>query len=310
VIDVVTLGECMALAYPVEPVGLDVCSDLSLDFAGAESNLCIALARLGHSARLISRVGDDPLGRRIRLGLEREGVDTSALHVDPSAPTGVFFRENLPDGQRRVYYYRGGSAASRVSMDDLSEELFTGVKVVHLTGVTPALSASCAAACQRAVELAHQAGALVSFDPNYRSRLWDAQSAREALLPLIEQADLLLMGHEDAKAVLGVDGARDALRAACGMGPRVVVLKRAEQGALALADGRFFSAPAWPVDRVVDPVGAGDGFDAGFIAGWLRGFDLSDCLALGARVGAEAVRVAGDYQGYPRAVDIWPDVGQ
>ena len=88
----------MALAYPVEPVGLDACSDLSLDFAGAESNLCIALARLGHRARFISRVGDDPLGRRIRLGLEREGVDTSALRVDPSAPTGVFFRENLPDG--------------------------------------------------------------------------------------------------------------------------------------------------------------------------------------------------------------------
>ena len=298
----------MALAYPVEPVGLDACSDLRLDFAGAELNLCIALARLGHRARFISRVGDDPLGRRIRLGLEREGVDTGALRVDPSAPTGVFFRENLPDGQRRVYYYRSGSAASRMGVDDLSEDLFSGVKVVHLTGVTPALSTSCAETCHRAVELAHQAGALVSFDPNYRPRLWDAQSAREALLPLIEQADLLLMGHEDAQAVLGVESAQDALRAACGMGPRVVVLKRAEQGALALAEGRFFSAPAWPVDQVVDPVGAGDGFDAGFIAGWLRGFDLADCLALGARVGAEAVRVTGDYQGYPRAAEIWPDI--
>ena len=107
--------------------------------------------------------------------------------------------------------------------------------------------------------------------------------------------------------MLGAASAVDALRAVCGMGPRVVVLKRAEQGALALAEGKFISAPIWPVDRVVDPVGAGDGFDAGFLAGWLRGFDMPGCLALGARVGAEAVRVAGDYQGYPRAADIWPE---
>ena len=174
-IEVVTLGECMALAYPDEPVGLDVSAGLRLDFAGAESNLCIALTRLGHRARFISRVGNDPLGRRIRLGLEGEGVDCAALRVDAGAPTGVFFRENLPDGQRRVYYYRGGSAASRLDPGDLSEDLFAGARVVHLTGVTPALSATCAAACQRAIDLARKVGALVSFDPNFRPRLWDAE---------------------------------------------------------------------------------------------------------------------------------------
>lgn len=305
--DVVTLGECMALAYPDEPAGLEDCTRLRLDLAGAESNLCIALCRLGHSARFISRVGQDPFGARIRRRLEQEGVDVSALLADPHAPTGVFFREHLPDGRRRVYYYRAGSAASRLGAGDLSAEQFSGAKVVHLTGITPALGPGCAAACRKAIELARQAGALVSFDPNFRPRLWSAEAARAALLPLMRQADLLLMGHEDARAVLGVDDPLEALQAAAALGPRVVVLKQAEQGALALADGEVTRAPAFPVERVLDPVGAGDGFNAGFIAGQLRGLALADCLALGARVGAAAVQVEGDYQGYPYAREIWPE---
>jgi 2-dehydro-3-deoxygluconokinase len=300
-VEVVTLGECMALVFPTQAVGLADSQALRLDIAGAESNLCIALSRLGHRASFISRVGDDPFGRRIRAVLEAEGVDTRALQTDPTAPTGVFFREHLPDGQRRVYYYRRASAASCLAPDDLPPELFAGARVVHLSGITPALSSSCAAACGRAVELARQAGAAVSFDPNYRAPLWSGAEARAAILPLMAQADILLLGHEDAAAVLGTRGEEAALQAAVDLGPRWVVLKRGARGALAYADGRRVEMPAYPVERVIDPVGAGDGFDAGFLAGWLRGDDLEDCLRLGARVGAAAVGVMGDYAGYPRA---------
>src|SRR5215212_7211752 len=262
--EVVTLGECMAVLYPREPVTLDDAAVLALDIGGAEANLSIGLSRLGHRARFISRVGDDPFGQRMRATLEREGVDTSYLTTDTGAQTGVFFREWLPDGARRVYYYRAGSAASRLAPEDLQPAAFEGAKIVHLTGITPALSASCAATVARAIELAHAAGALVSFDPNYRPRLWDIPTARAAL------------------------------RA------RVVVLKRAERGALALADGKRYFSPAHPVTQVIDPVGAGDGFDAGFLAGWLRGASIDESLNLGARIGAAAVEVLGDYAGYPR----------
>jgi hypothetical protein len=139
----------MALAFPPEPVGLAESALLRLDIAGVESNLCIGLSRLVVGARFISRVGDDPFGLRIRQVLAQEGIDTSALMTDLEAPTGVFFRENLPDRQRRVYYYRKGSAASRICPDDLHPDLFQGSRIVHLTGITPALSPSCAAACQR-----------------------------------------------------------------------------------------------------------------------------------------------------------------
>jgi 2-dehydro-3-deoxygluconokinase len=291
----------MALVFPTEPVGLAESRGLHLDMAGAESNLCIGLRRLGHTARFISRVGQDPFGQLIRRTLEQEGVDTSALAEDPNAPTGVFFREHLPDGQRRVYYYRGGSAASRLAPEDLQPERFAGARVVHLTGITPALSATCAAACGRAIELARQAGAVVSFDPNFRPRLWSAAAAREALQPLLSRAQIVLMGHEDAQAVVSAEGdEEELLHSVAALGPEIVVLKRAERGACALAGERYYEVPAVPAGRVVDPVGAGDGFDAGFLAGWLRGWNVEDSLLLGARVGAAAVSVMGDYAGYPR----------
>jgi 2-dehydro-3-deoxygluconokinase len=310
-VDVVTLGECMALAFPPQPVGLAESSLLALDIAGAESNLCIGLSRLGIRARFISRVGADPFGLRIRRVMELEGVDTQGLVTDPEAPTGVFFREHLPDGQRRVYYYRQGSAASRLSPADLRPDLFQTAALVHLTGITPALSPACAAACRRAIDLAYQAGALVSFDPNFRPRLWTASAAQAALVPLLAQVDILLMGHEDAQALFEIDSRDDALiertlRRGLDLGASIVVLKLGEQGAVSLAKsgiqpvGKMIKVPPYPVDRVLDPVGAGDGFDAGFLAGWLRGWSLEKCLQLGARLGAAAVGVMGDYQGYPR----------
>jgi 2-dehydro-3-deoxygluconokinase len=213
----------------------------------------------------------------------------------------MFFREWLPDGARRVYYYRAGSAASRMEPTDLQPEQFTGARFVHLTGITPALSPTCAATVLRAIELAHAAGAQVSFDPNYRPKLWEPAVARIALLPIIQQCDLLLMGHEDARAVFGVDDEEQMLQSAAAVGPQVIVLKRAERGALALAEGIRYQAPAVPVERVVDPVGAGDGFDAGFLAGMLRGAPITEALSLGALVGAASVAALGDYAGYPHA---------
>jgi 2-dehydro-3-deoxygluconokinase len=290
----------MGVLYPPEPITLDDTNTLVLDIGGAEANLSIGLSRLGHSASYISRVGDDPFGKRIRATLDAEGVDTSYLIDDPTRPTGVFFREWLADGARRVYYYRAGSAASALSPDDLRPEAFAGARIVHLSGITPALSSSCADTVARAIDLAHTAGALVSFDPNYRPRLWDPPRARAALLPLMKRADILLMGHEDAQAVLGADDDETALARAAALGVRVIVLKRAERGACALAEGRRVDVPVHPIAAMIDPVGAGDGFGAGFLAGWLRGYDMETALRLGARVGAASVEVLGDYNGYPR----------
>jgi 2-dehydro-3-deoxygluconokinase len=161
--EVVTLGECMAVLYPPEPIPIEHAETLLLGVGGAETNLAIRLQRMGHAARFISRVGDDPFGRRIIRTLAAEGVDTSFVTVDGTTPTGVYFREWLTGGERRVYYYRAGSAACRLASADLQPAAFQGARIVHLTGITPALSPDCAAAVRRAIELAHAVGALGDY---------------------------------------------------------------------------------------------------------------------------------------------------
>ncbi len=293
--EVVTLGEAMVVLYPTEPRSLTQATMLNVGVGGAESNLAIMMSRLGHRVRFISRVGADPFGQRIRHTLEEEAVDTSGLLTDAAAPTGIFFREWLPDGKRRVLYYRAGSAASRLAPDDLRPDMFTNTRLLHITGITPALSPSCAATVAHAIELAHAAGVHVSFDPNYRPALWNPAAAQQALLPLMAQADLLLMGHEDSQALLGVDEVEQALQAAHALGAKIVVLKQAERGACAWDGTTYTHAPPASVAQVIDPVGAGDAFNAGFLSAWLRGKTLPEALNLGARLGAATVEILGDY---------------
>jgi 2-dehydro-3-deoxygluconokinase len=183
--------------------------------------------------------------------------------------------------------------------EDLAPAHFEGARLLHITGITPALSPSCVAAVERAIALARAANALISVDPNIRLQLFpDAETCRRILLPLLAAADLVLLGDEDA-AVLFPDLAEAAVpEAVQALGPRTVVLKLGARGACAVREQRTARVPIYPVS-VVDTVGAGDGFDAGFIAGLLHGRSLEHCLRLGARIGAAAVAVAGDWEGYP-----------
>jgi len=301
--EVVTVGETMALFWAEDDAGLERATLYRRSFAGAESNVCVALARLEHRSRWISRLGDDAFGRHIRTGLEREGVLVDAA-VDQDTPTGVFFKERAREGPRQVVYYRDGSAASRLAPRDLAAAQVAGARVLHLTGITPALSPSCAAAVDRAIDLARAADMLICVDPNVRLRLWpSADACRRALLALIARADVALIGHEDA-AILFPDRDVDAVLAAVrALGPRRVVLKRGAQGAVAETDEGRVAVPAYAV-ATIDTVGAGDGFDAGFLAGLLEGAPLPQCLVLGARVGAAAVAHVGDWEGYPRRGEI------
>ena len=297
--EVMTFGECMGVLYPPEPVTIDDSALLKWDIGGAEANCAIALARLGVSVRFHSRVGNDPFGREITAVLAGEGVDTSAVQIDATRPTGVFFREWLADGARRVFYYRSGSAAANMGPEDLRAEQFVGIKALHLTGITPALSERAAATCTRAIELAKAAGVMVTFDPNFRPRLWSAEAARIAMTPLAAASDIILMGHEDAAALFGEGDDEHYLTSAQQLGIKTIVLKRAERGALAIHDGERFEAAVVKAERVVDPVGAGDGFDGGFIAARLRGKSIPEALHIGAIVGAGSVAHLGDYAGYP-----------
>lgn len=297
--EVMTFGECMAVLYPPDPVTIDAAPLLKWDIGGAEANCAIALARLGVSVRFHSRVGNDPFGRKIIATLSGEGVDTSTVSIDATRPTGVFFREWLADGARRVFYYRSGSAAAHMGPEDLQPAHVAGIRALHLTGITPALSERAAAACTHAIALAKAAGVMITFDPNFRPRLWSAEQARVVLTPLAAASDIMLMGHEDAAALFGAGDDEHYLQSAQQLGIKTIVLKRAERGAIALVDGIRYESDVVQAERVIDPVGAGDGFDAGFIAGRLRGKSIAESLHIGAIVGAGSVAHLGDYAGYP-----------
>jgi 2-dehydro-3-deoxygluconokinase len=297
--DVVTFGETMALFAPRETGPLRYVADYRLKMGGTESNMAVALARLGIEVGWFSRVGDDEMGRFIVHNVRGEGVDTSRVIVDPGAPTGIFLKEISGVGTTTVYYYRHGSAASRMRPDDLDEEYLTAARWLHITGITPALSESCRETVDRAIELGRAAGREVSFDPNMRLKLWTVEQAREVMFPLIRRSTVLLGGMEELSLLLQVDTPDAAADWALEQGLSIAAIKLGADGALVATASERRTVPPFTIPRVVDTVGAGDGFDAGFIAGRLLGRDPWQAAELGNVVGAHALMVEGDYEGYP-----------
>ncbi len=298
--DLITLGETMVLLSPLTEGPLQYVYHFEKRYAGAESNVAIAAARLGHPAGWISRLGDDDFGRYILCSLRGEGVDTSQVRLDPGHPTAVFFRSRgAVGGTGETFYYRRGSAAAQLGPDDLDPAYFHGARVLHITGVTPALSPSCRAAVYRAIELARQEGLLVSFDPNIRLKLWTVEEARPVLLDLAARADLIFLGRSECGILCGTEDEASAAAQLLAGGAGLVVVKLGAEGAYIRSAHEELRVPGVPVGRVVDPIGAGDGFAAGFLVGQMEGWPLAESARLACTVGAFATATAGDVEGYP-----------
>ncbi len=304
-LDVVTLGESMVLLLAEQPGPMREATTFRRYIAGAESNLAIGVSRLGHAAGWFSRVGDDEFGRAVVFRIRGEGVDTSRVKTDPSGPTGLVIRERRESGPIEQVYYRRESAASRMSPADLDVAYLSGARFLHLTGITPALSESCSQTVFAAADMARAAAVSVVLDPNYRSKLWDPPEAREVLRRLAGHCDILLPGMEEAQLLTGQADPELAARELLSLGPGLVVIKLGAEGALAVdKDGLVTRAPAQRVERIVDPVGAGDAFAAGLLSGLLRGFGLDEALNLANRCGALAMMSPGDMEALPRWAEV------
>lgn len=289
----VTCGEAMLLMLAEPGIPLERATAFRRSIAGAESNVAAGLARLGHPVRWLGRVGDDPAGRAVLAQLRADGVDTSYATTDPAAPTGLLLRDSHPARAIDVQYHRTGSAASLLAPDELTPEVLGGAGTVHLTGITPMLSDSAHHATLRLFELAHEAGAAVSFDPNVRLKLGTPARWREVVGPLLERADLVLAG-EDELELLGVPGPPRLLAA----GARTVVVKHRDKSASCHTREASWRQPPFRVP-VTDPVGAGDAFAAGFLSGVLRAEPYEVCLREAAAVAALVVQCATDTDGLP-----------
>lgn len=296
--DVVTLGESMVVFLPEAEGPLRHVARFGRGVAGAESNVAIGLCRLGHPTAWIGRVGEDEFGRYILDTLATEGLDLRFASADPGAPTGIMFKERRPGADSRVVYYRAGSAASRLDAGDVPEAVFAGAAWLHVTGITAALGDGPRRAVARALELAARFGLRVSFDPNYRARLWSEEQARPVLRDLASQCDLLLLGTAEGRLLYGSDDPEEIARAGLRAGPTLVAVKRGSEGALLAGNEGRWAIPPHPVS-IVEPTGAGDAFAAGCIAALLDGQPPLACGRLGALCGALVCTVAGDWEGAP-----------
>ena len=315
--EIVTIGETMVLLYGEDTTApLRFGERLKLDFAGADSNFAIAMSRLGYRSAWISRLGDEPLGDLVLNAIAREGVDVSRVIRDPTRNTGLYLKHHDATGATRIQYYRRGSAASNLQPDDLSPDHFRDARLVHLNGMTFALSESCARTMRRAVELTLDSGAMISLDLNLRLQLWSIESAREAIGPVIQKSSAIFGTEEEFLDYFGVSDIDEALGAAVALGPRIAAAKMGPDGAVALVDGLRFAHGGYNAPAVVDVVGAGDGFDAGFLASYLRGLSPYECLRRANLCGACAVATPGDFQGYPtleemeRLLESWQERGR
>lgn len=293
----VCIGESMAVLTPGSAgVSLSSAQWLRLGIGGAESNVAMGLSAMGIDAHWISRVGNDGFGTRILEDLQAHGVGTSGVSVDSLRATGLYVKtpSTTAEGASDVLYYRQGSAATAMSEEMLTapavEGLLQAASLVHLSGITPALSHGCSGLCRRILNNS-RAGKIISFDVNWRKALWEDQDPA-VLAEMANLADIVLVGQDEAREAYGTDDEQE-LRALL-PDPAVLVIKNADVSAIALLrDGRRYEVEALTVE-VVEPVGAGDAFAAGYLGGILQGLSQQKCLRLGHISAACTLTVHGD----------------
>jgi 2-dehydro-3-deoxygluconokinase len=300
--DLVTIGESLGLVATRELGPWRLQRSAQLSFGGSESNVAIGVARLGHSVAWIGRVGDDEFGEMITRELTAEGVFVAGT-VDPLASTAIMLKERRTSDITRVRYYRTGSAGSRLAPEDLDAGLIAQSRALHLSMITPAVSDSARDAVHEALRIARNAGVSTSLDLNYRKVLWSLDSHREATLTLLPFVDTVFASVEELLSVSDATSVDRGMQGLMTHGPTAVVTTDGARGARYLVGGQSGAVDARPVG-VVDTVGAGDAFVAGWLSAQLDCADLATRGRTAVSCGAFACTVLGDWEGAPTRSDL------
>jgi 2-dehydro-3-deoxygluconokinase len=296
----VTFGETMALFRAREVGSLRHAADVVLGIGGAESNVAIGLSRLGVDVGWLGRVGDDSLGERVLREIRAEGIEVRGI-LDHEARTGLMVKERPAPASSAVHYYRGGSAGSRLEPDDIPPGWIEEAAVLHVTGITALLSESARACLMAAIARGRAAGVLISFDVNYRSALAPPEVAGPLLRAVADEADLVFGGADELRLLR--PGAADPVQELRDGGVGEVVLKRGAHGASVFHSGRTEHIDGLRVD-VVDTVGAGDAFVAGYLSGLIEALDVAARLERANICGALACTVPGDWEAAPMRREV------
>jgi len=303
--DLVGLGEVMLRLASPPPQRLEQAGALDVQIGGTEANVAAACARLGLRTALISALPADHVwGDRTVRELVGHGVDCTGVIRRPGSRMGLYFLEyGAAPRPVRVLYDRLGSALSVLVPDEVDWSLVRGARLVHLTGVTAALGPNLRAVLRRAVDEARTAGAALSFDVNYRSRLWAPKDAREFLLEIAPRLDYLFIGADDAATVLDLLGsAEETLAALATLAPgATIALTLGEAGSAVLSRGAIVRPSRRYAVTVVDRVGAGDAFAAGLLWAVLSGRSMQDAVDAATALAALKCTIWGDVPRITRA---------
>ncbi|MED4224394.1 sugar kinase [Neobacillus cucumis] len=299
-LDVITFGEAMAMFMANQPGSLHEVNQFTRELAGAETNVAIGLARLGLRSGWVSKVGRDAFGTFIIERLKNENVDIESVLVDDHYPTGFQLKSKVIEGDPEVQYFRKGSAASHLSVDDFNEAYFKAAGHLHMTGIPLALSEQARAYAKHALSFMKKNGRSVSFDPNLRPSLWTSQEEMVEQTNIAAfQADYVFPGISEGEILTGFKNPRDIASFYLEMGVKLVVIKLGEEGAFYKTLNEEGTVSGFKVKEIIDTVGAGDGFAVGVISGLIENLSIKDAVLRGNAIGALAVQAPGDNDGYP-----------
>ena len=309
--DVITIGDAMITFNPNTKGPMKYVSTFERKVGGAELNFAIGCARLGLRTGWISRLGKDEFGHHILNFVRGEGIDTSQVKLVDGYPTSLNFKEILEDGSGRTFYYRSNSPTDTLTEDTLDESFLKGAKVLHITGVFLAVNKEKnVPLIRKAVEIAKKNGVLISLDPNIRLRLWSKEEVKLALSELLPLVDILLTGVDEADIMFETTDPQEIIEKSKELGISYVAIKQGEEGSIGYHNGKTIESPPVKPKKVVDTVGAGDGFDAGFIYGVLNNWPLEKTLQFANTIGSMVVSVTGDNEGLPYLDDVLIHMGE
>ncbi|MDQ0160465.1 sugar kinase [Alkalibacillus salilacus] len=308
--DVITLGEAMIAFNPERTGPMKFVNSFERNIGGAELNVMIGCARLGLDTGYISRLGHDEFGKYILNFARGEGIDVSETELVDGYPTSLNFKEISEDGSVRTFYYRNQSPTLSMTQSDLNEEYIKQAKILHITGIFPAIHDQNLEITREAIRLAKKHDVKVAFDPNIRLKLWTKQQASDIIKSILPDVDLLLAGDEEMEIVLGERDPKKVLELCEPYGIDYIVLKKGADGSVGYANGEYVEADPVKPSKVVDTVGAGDGFDAGFLYSYLHGWSLEKSLDFANTIGSMVVSVKGDNEGLPELEDVQMKLGE
>ncbi|PYF05601.1 sugar kinase [Ureibacillus chungkukjangi] len=302
--DIITIGDGMITFDPSVKGPLRYVDGFKRKIGGAELNVMIGCARLGLQAGWISRLGKDEFGRHILNTVRGEGIDVSEVKLIEGYPTSLNFKEVHASGDSKTFYYRHKSPTETFNSNDLPIDYIKRAKILHVTGVFPAILEQNRQVILEAIKIAKDNGVKVSLDPNIRLKLWSKEEARQTLQSYLPYVDFLLTGREELEILFDTEDEERFIKELQKYDFSQVIMKDGAVGSSFLENNRFVNVPGFPVKKVVDTVGAGDGFDAAFLYGVIQDWPVEKSIQLANAVGAMVVQVEGDNEGLPYLEDV------